>query len=70
MKRFNCMKICNKKLVKVNCSSSDQYSVNKNIRFKTSMLTLDLCDYSDACIFVKGRITVKEIMMLKQNIKS
>ena len=27
---------------------SDQYSVNENIRFKTSMLRSDLCDYSDA----------------------
>ena len=28
--------------------SRGQYSVNKNIRFKTSMLRSDLCDYSDA----------------------
>ena len=70
MKRFNCMKMSNKKWVEVNCSSSGQYSVNKNVRFKTLMLTLDLCDYSDAYIVVKGRITVKEIMILKQNTKS
>ena len=38
---------------------SGQYSVNKNIRFKTIMLRSDLCDYSDACIFLKGRITVE-----------
>ena len=39
--------------------SSGQYSVNKNIRLKTSTLRSDLCDYSDAYIVVKGRITVQ-----------
>ena len=29
------------------------YSTNKQIRFKTSMLQSDLCDYSDAYIVVK-----------------
>ena len=37
--------------------SSGQYSVNKNIRFETSMLRSDLCDYSDAYILVKGTVT-------------
>ena len=36
--------------------SSGQYSVNKNIRFKTSMLSSRLCDYSDEYIVVKGTI--------------
>ena len=59
MKRFNCIEICNKKKgVKVNDLSNGQCSVNKNIRFKTSMLRSDLCDYSDAYIIVKGRISV------------
>ena len=31
----------------------------RNFRFKTSMLELDLCDYSDAYIVVKEEITVK-----------
>ena len=35
-----------------------QYSVNNNIRFKTPMLTSDLCDLSDAYIVVKVTITV------------
>ena len=39
--------------------SSGQYSVNENIRFKTSMLISDLCAYSDAYIVIKGRITVE-----------
>ena len=32
--------------------SSGQYSVNKNVRFKTPLLRSDLCDYSDAYIIV------------------
>ena len=34
------------------------YSPNKQIKFKTSMLRSSICDYSDACILVKGNITV------------
>ena len=48
-----------KKWIEVNDLPSGQYSVNKNIRFKTSMLRSDLCDYSDAYIVVKGTITVE-----------
>ena len=51
-------KFVTKELIKVNDLSYGQYSVNKNIRFKTLMLRLDLCDYSDTYI-VKGRITVQ-----------
>ena len=47
-----------KKWVKLNDLSSDQYSVHKNVRFKTSMLRSDLSDHSDACIVVKGIINV------------
>ena len=32
---------------------------NNQIRFKTSMLRLSLCDYSDAYILLKGTITVE-----------
>ena len=58
MKRFNYIKICDKKWIEVNDLSSGQYSANKNIRFKTSMLRADLYDYSDVYIVVKGTITV------------
>ena len=34
------------------------YNENKSIRFKTPMLRSNLCDYSDAYILVKGKITV------------
>ena len=47
-----------KKWVEVNNLPSGQYSVNKNIRFKISMLRWDLCDYSDAYIVVEGIISV------------
>ena len=48
-----------KKWIKINDLSSERYSINKNIRFKTSMLRSYLCDYSDAYIPVKRRITVE-----------
>ena len=45
-------KFVTKKWVEVNDLLSDQYSVNKSVRFKTSMLRSDLCDYSDAYILL------------------
>ena len=39
-----------RKWVEINDLSSGQYSVNKKIRFKTSILGSDLCDYSDGYI--------------------
>ena len=50
-----------KKWIEVQDQSSNaenRYNSNKQIRFKTSMLRSDLCDYSDAYIVVKGNITV------------
>ena len=50
-----------KKWVKVydqSGSGDDRYKPNKQIRFKTSMLRSDLCDFSDAYIVVKGDITL------------
>ena len=34
------------------------YNTNSDIRLKTTMLKSSLCDYSDAYILVKGRITI------------
>ena len=48
-----------RKWIEVNNLSSGQYSLNKNITFKTSMLRSDLCDNSDAYVIVKRRITVE-----------
>ena len=39
-------------------NAEDRYKPSKQIRFKTSVLRSDLCDFSDACIVVKGAITV------------
>ena len=53
-------KFVTKKLVGVNDLPGGQYSMNKNIRFKNSMLRSDLCDYSDAYIVVKETVTVTD----------
>ena len=47
------------KMIYQNDFSSGQYSVNKNIRFKTSMVGSGLCYYSDPYIVVEGTIAVK-----------
>ena len=47
-----------KKWIEVFDQSGETYNTNKQIRFKTSMLRSDLCDYSDAYIVVKGTIFV------------
>ena len=47
-----------KKWIKVSDQSGGAHNTNKQIRFKTSMLRSDLCDYIDAYIVVKGIITV------------
>ena len=39
----------------------NNYSVNKEIRIKTSMLRSDLCDFSDAYVVVEGDIIVTEL---------
>ena len=41
-------------------SADDRSKPSKQIRCKISLLRSDLCDYSDACIVVKGEITVTE----------
>ena len=39
-------------------NAENRYNPNKQIRFKTSMLRSDLCDYSDPYIVVKEKIIV------------
>ena len=48
-----------KNLVEINDESRGAYNVNSQIKFKTTMLKSSLCDYSDAYILVKGRITIE-----------
>ena len=56
-----------KKWIEVYDQSEKNYNPNNEIRIKTSMLTSDLCDYSDACIIVKGTITVTNPNNAKRN---
>ena len=49
-----------KKWIEVQSQSGNTYNTSKPIRFKTSMLRSDLCDYSDAYVWVKGAITVTD----------
>ena len=47
-----------KNLVEINDESRGTYNVNSQIKLKNTMLKSSLCDYSDAYILVKGRITI------------
>ena len=47
-----------RKLIRVNNLSGGQYSVNRNVRFKTPMLRSNLGDYGDAYIVVKGTVDI------------
>ena len=47
-----------KKWIEVHDQYGETYNTNKQRRFITSMLRFDLCDFSDAYIVVKGKITV------------
>ena len=53
-----------KKWIEVYDQSERNYNDNKEIRIKTSMLRSDLCDFSDACVVVKGNITVTKKHLL------
>ena len=52
-------RFASKKWIEVYDQSEKNYSSNKEIRMKTSMLRSDLSDYSDAYIVVKGGITLE-----------
>ena len=43
--------------IEINDKSRGTYNDDKQIKFKTAMLKSSLCDYSDAYILVKGKIT-------------
>ena len=55
----NLPRFITKKWVEVYDPSGGNYNDNKEIRIKTSMLTSNLWDYSDAYIVVKGDITLE-----------
>ena len=47
-----------KNWVELNDESRGTHDVNSQIKFKTTMRKSSLCDYSDAYILVKGKITI------------
>ena len=51
-------KFLTRKWMEVNDLLNGQYSANTNVRFKTPLLTSDLCDFSDAYIVMK--MTIKQ----------
>ena len=56
-----------KKWIEVHDQSEKNYSVNKEISIKTSVLRSDLCDFSDAYIFVKGTIAATDPNNARRN---
>ena len=55
----NLPRFITKKWVEIYDQSGGNYSVNKEIRIKTSILRSDLCDFNDAYIVVKGDINLE-----------
>ena len=47
-----------KNWVEINDESKELYSSNSDIKFKTTMLRSNLCNYADAYILIKGTITI------------
>ena len=60
----NLLKFKTRNWVEINDHSRGTYT-NADIKFKTTMLKSDLCDYADAYIFVKGTITILDMVMMQ-----
>ena len=60
-------KLRTKSWVKTNDESRGTYNKNSQIKFKSSMLRSNLCNYSDAYILVKGTITVADATAASPN---
>ena len=52
-----------KKWIEVHDQSGGAYNTNKQIRFKTSMLRSDFCDYSDAILLLKELLLLELLLM-------
>ena len=48
-------KLRTKNWIEINDESRGTYNVGSQIKFKTTMLKSNLCDYGDAYILVKGK---------------
>ena len=59
-------KLTTKNWVEINDESRGTYNVNSQIKFKSTILKSSLCDYSDAYILVKGKITITEEKLILQ----
>ena len=55
----NIPRFITKNWIEVYDQSGGSYNINKQIRFKTSMLRSDICDYSVGYAVVKGTIIVE-----------
>ena len=60
------LKLRTKNWVEINDESRGTYNVNSQIKFKSTILKSSLCDYSDAYILVKGKITITEEKLILQ----
>ena len=49
-----------KNWIEINDESKKSYKDNSDVRFKTTMLRSNLCDYADTYMLVKGKITITE----------
>ena len=52
------------KWIEINDESRGTYNVNSQIKFKTTLLKSSLCDYGDAYIIVKGKITITGVLLV------
>ena len=62
----NLSKFRTRNWVEINDESRGNYA-NNDIRFKTTMLRSNLCDYADSYILVKVTVTMEQEMMQLQN---
>ena len=63
-------KFVTKQWIKANDLSSGHFSVDKSIKFKTSMPRSNMCDYNDAFIAEKGRISATGNNAAQEEVKS
>ena len=49
-----------KKWIEIHPQPTKDFNPNKQIKFKSPMLRSDLCDYSEAYVWVKGDVSAKD----------
>ena len=66
----NVPRFITKKWIEIHDQSGNaeyRYKPSKQIRFKTSMLQPDLCDYSDAYIVLKELLLLQTMQIVRRN---